>query len=194
MINIVLNIFGYLSGVGGSLKGVGYILLWVIPIIIVLLIAIVLINNKRIYKYKVRIFRIRENGKVKESNFKGAYIGRKNSAHFFRIKTGKFPWNCIELTTTPKVEYMDEEDRVYYKQIDVDSYLQVKRRFEQNGDIIYTPVESDVKYGAILAIERIKEVLRTEPTWKKLLPYFGLMLVFALCIVGMVLLQKYKCG
>ena len=177
---------------GGTFINTLYYLIWLVPIIIFAFIAIIYIRNKKVYKYKVRIFRVRENGKVKEANFKGGYIGRKNSAPFFRIKTGKFPWNVIELNETPKVEYIDEEDRVYYKQIDINTFIQIKRKFEE-GKLIMTPVESDVKYGAILSVQRIKDVLRVEPAWKRLLPYVGMTLVAVVLIVGYAILLNTKC-
>jgi hypothetical protein len=76
------------------------------------------IRQKMIFKYPVRIFKVRENGGVKELNCKGGYIGRKNSASFFQIKTGKLPWQKVNLNTTPSPSMMDQDNRVYYKQID----------------------------------------------------------------------------
>ena len=167
-------------------------MLWLIPLFIIVVAVIIYIKNKKIYRYKIRIFRVRENNKVKEANFKGGYVGRKNSAPFFRIKTGMFPWNVIELTETPKVEFMDEEDRVYYKQIDINTFVQIKRNFNKEG-LEFTPVESDVKYGAILSVQRIKDVLRVEPAWKRLLPYVGMTLVAVVLIVGYAILLNTKC-
>jgi len=169
-----------------------YYLIWLVPIIVIAISVIIWVRNKKLYRYNVRIFRVRENGRYKEANFKGGYIGRKNSAPFFRIKTGKFPWNVIELNETPKVEYIDEEDRVYYKQIDINTFIQIKRKFEE-GKLIMTPVESDVKYGAILSVQRIKDVLRVEPAWKRLLPYVGMTLVAVVLIVGYAILLNTKC-
>lgn len=177
---------------GSSFLSMAYYMLWLIPMVIVAIAIILYIKNKKIYKYKVRIFRVRENGQFKEANFKGGYIGRKNSAPFFRIKTGMFPWNVIELTETPKVEYMDTDDRVYYKQIDINTFIQMERQFHK-GTLDMTPVESDVKYGAILSVQRIKEVLRVEPAWKRLLPYIGMTLVAVVLIVGYAILLNTKC-
>jgi len=185
------QIFG---GVGSSLMDALPWLLCIIPIMVLIIIVVLHFKNKSIYKYKVRIFRIRENKKVKESNFIGGYIGRKNTAPFFRIKTGKWWWNVIDLTTTPNVAHMDEEDRIYYLQTDINTFVQCKREMNLDDELIkYSPVESDVKYGAVLSIQRIKEVLRTESTWKKLLPYAGLLLVAVVLIIGYAILLQTKC-
>jgi|ETNvirnome_2_300_1030623.scaffolds.fasta_scaffold01383_9 hypothetical protein len=151
---------------------------------------LIVLRNKKIYRYKARIYRIREGGTHKEANFKAGYIMRKNSAPYFRIKTSWF--KGIDLITTPNPKYIDEEDRVYYKQIDVDTYVQMKREMRQ-GKLIMTPVETDVKYGAILSIQRIKEVLRLEPAWKKILPYFGLSLMAVVFIIAYAILIN-KCS
>lgn len=157
---------------------------------LILGIVIFSMHQKKTYRYKVRIFRTRENGKVKEINCKAGYINRSTGAPFFRIKTGLF--NSIDLTETPKLQYMDEEDRVYYNQIDVNTFIQVKRVL--SGDTLtLTPVESDVKYGSILSVQRIRDVLNTEPTWKKVLPYAGLVVLAIVFIVSYYMLMD-KCG
>jgi len=180
------SVFGGMGGwIGTSIRW----LLYIIPAIIIVFLIGYWIRQRIIFKYKVRIFRTRENGKVKEVNCKAGYIGRKNSAPFFRIKLGRWWWQIVDLIETPKVEYMDEDDRVYYKQIDVSTYVQLKRKIEA-GTISFTPVESDVKYGAILSVQRIKDVLRTEPTWKKVLPYAGLIILAIVFIVSYAMLMN----
>jgi len=82
-------------------------------------------SDKKRYCYKVRIFRRRENGKIKEINARGGFVNRKTGAPFFRIKYSGFKYT--DLTETPKLQYMDEDDRVYYNQIDINTYIQVKR-------------------------------------------------------------------
>ncbi|MBA7490700.1 hypothetical protein ES702_01241 [subsurface metagenome] len=191
------SVTGIFSGAtGGIASGLKVFLMYICPILLVGIIAFAQYRNKSIYRYKVRMFRIRENGKVKESNFKAGYIGRKNSAPFFRIKTGKWWWQQIDLTTTPTVKYMDEEDRVYYLQVDVNTFVQLRRYMNLTKEkmIRFTPVESDVKYGAILSVQRIKDVLRTEPTWKKLLPYFGLVLLAIVFIIAYAMLMNQCSG
>lgn len=185
------DFFGYLGGVG-KIFSINTLYYLIIALIFIGLIAwlIITINNKRTYVYKARIFRIREGEKYKEGNYKAGYINRKNSAPFFRIKTGWF--KTIDLTTTPNPKYIDEENRVYYKQIDINTYVQLQRTFEA-GKFVMTPVESDVKYGAILSIQRIKDVLRTESTWKKILPFAGLIILAIVFIVAYAMLMK-SCG
>jgi len=181
------------KGIGaGTLTSIKNIIYFV-PVLLILVLIYLHWRNKTIYKHPVRIFKIRENGKVKEINCKGGYIGRKNSAPFFRIKLGKWWWQVLDLTTTPDPKYMDEDDRVYYKQIDVDTYVQMKRTFAKS-EIIFNPVETDVKYGAILSVQRIKDVLRLEPTWKKVMPYAGLTLMAVIFIVAYAMLMKQCSG
>jgi len=167
-------------------------LLYILPFLIILVWFISYKRDKATYKYPVRIFRIREQGKVLESNYKGGYIGRRNSAPFFSIKTGRWWWNRIELTKTPNPKYLDEQDRVYYMQIDADTYVQMKRKFDDRI-MSLIPVEPDIKYGAILSIQRIKDVLRLEPTWKKVMPYVALIIVGIVLIVGYAILLNTKC-
>ena len=186
------DFFGGMGGMfGGVLSSLKYVL-YLSPVAVLILILAVHFRNKSIYKYPVRIFKTRENNKVIELNCKGGYIGRKNSAPFFRIKTGKWWWQYIDMNKTPNPKYLDEQDRVYYRQIDVDTFVQMRRKFE-NGNVKFSPIEPDIKYGAILSIQRIKDVLRTEPTWKKVLPYFGLILMAIVFIVAYAMLMD-KCS
>lgn len=183
------GLFSWFGGVGGFQQAGLYVLAF-LPVIVAGFVLVIVSRNKKIYRYKARIYKVREGNTYKELNFKAGYIRRKNSAPYFRIKTGWF--KGIDLITTPKPQYIDEEDRVYYKQIDVDTYVQMSRRM-LNGKVVLTPVESDVKYGAILSIQRIKDVLRLEPTWKKLLPYFGLTIMAVVFIVAYAILMN-KCS
>lgn len=181
------------TGMFGGLSSTFLYILYLLPVVLIIIAIVVFIRNKMIYRYLVRIFRTRENGKVLEANYKGGYIGRKNSAPFFRIKTGRWWWQYTDLIETPKPEYMDEQNRVYYKQIDVNTYIQLKRNFGK-GEVNYTPVESDVKYGAILSVQRVKEVLRTEPAWKKILPYATLIILAIVFIVSYAMLMNRCSG
>jgi hypothetical protein len=150
-----------------------------------------MLRRRMIFIYPVRIFKTRESGGVKEINWKGGYITRKNSASYFQI-IGKMPWQKINLNTTPNPKFMDQDNRVYYKQIDLGTYVQLKRTFA-NETITFDPVEQDVKYGAVLDIQRIKEILRTESPWKKLAPYFVMAIICVTIIVGWWLLMNSKC-
>lgn len=178
------------SGMGsGIFAGLKIFLFYIFPIISVLIIALVIYRNKKIFMYKVRLYKIRENGKVKEVNFKAGYIGRKNSAPYFRIKTGPWWWQHIDLITTPVPRSMDLDNRLYYLQTDVRTYVQLKREVNiNNKKISFTPLEGqDVKYGAILSGKRIRDVLRMEPTWKKVLPYIVLVTLAIIFIIAYVL-------
>jgi hypothetical protein len=181
--------FGGMFGWLGGFKDLMPLMVAIVPIILLLALFLITLRNKKIYKYKARIYRVREGGRHKELNFKAGYINRQNSAPYFRIKTGWF--KGINLITTPNPKYIDEEDRVYYQQLDVNTFVQMRRQMKK-GSFTVTPVESDVKYGAILSIQRIKEVLRLEPTWKKLLPYFGLTIMAVVFIVAYAILMN-KC-
>jgi hypothetical protein len=167
-------------------------LLWITLIGVVLFLVISTIRNKAVFKYPVRIFKTREGGAVKEQNCKGGYIGRKNSASFFQIKLGMMPWQKVNLNTTPNPKYMDQDNRVYYKQIDLGTYIQLQRHFDKDV-ISFSGVEQDVKYGAILDIQRIKEILRTDSPWKKLAPYFALVLIFIFGILAFWFVTNGKC-
>jgi hypothetical protein len=148
-------------------------------------------NYKKTYKYPVRILRTRENGKVKEINCLGGYINRGVAgAEFFRIKPSFL--KSIDLTETPKLKYVDEDDRVYYKQIDLNTFVQMKRTI-QDSEIQLEPVESDVRYGAILSVQKARDILKLEPTWKKILPYISLLILAIVFIVSFYLLMD-KCG
>jgi len=189
------NIMDYFSGGEGAINTILSTLkyfLYVFPIFIILFLIIIYFRNKITYHYPVRIFKIRENGKFLENNYKGGYIARKNSAPFFRIKKGFWWWQYVDLIKTPNPAYLDEQDRVYYSQIDVDTYIQLKRTFDKTI-VNFTPVEPDVKYGAILSIQRIKEVLRTESTLKRMLPYLSLIILAIIFLVAYWMLMD-KCS
>lgn len=193
---------GFLGPVGDAFAQIFQwgISTWLILLICVLLfggtIIVILVRNKLTYAFRIRIYRTRESGKVKELNWVGGYITRKNAPPFFRMKPRKnSPFKHVDLIETPKPEWIDEEDRIYYKQIDVGCYIQLRREFIFTKEelIKFTPVESDVKYGAIIAVQRIRDVLKTEPTWKKLLAYFTLIILAVVFIVAYWMLMD-KCG
>lgn len=185
--------FDAFTGIWGSIGSTFKYVLYLLPIPIIIILVAMWIRHRMVFKYKVRVFRVRENGAVKEVNCKGGYIGRKNLAPFFRVKTGRWWWQYVDFIETPKIKYMDEDDRIYYKQIDVGTFIQLKRSFE--GDMqVFTPVESDVKYGAVLSVQRIKDVLRVEPTWKKILPYAALLILAIVFIVAYAMLLNSCSG
>lgn len=158
------NLFAAYSGMGASLVAM---MAWVIPVllIIVILIAVLFITRQRsIYRYPVTIFREREAGGIKERETKGGIIERKNSAPFFAIKMGMFKRK--EIYKLPDLSGMTHNDRLYYYQKNPDSYIQLKRKL--TAEVIqFEPVESDVKYGGILAMQRIDQITNTQSFWEK---------------------------
>jgi oligoribonuclease (3'-5' exoribonuclease) len=49
---------------------------------------------------------------------------------------------------------IDFENRIYYKQIDVSTFIQLKRVFDRDI-LIYKPAEQDIMYGAVLTLQNI---------------------------------------
>jgi hypothetical protein len=201
-----------LEGIFSALYGIKNVLIYFLylsPLIIVLVIALIHFRNKKMYQYPVRILRQRENGKYKEINRKGGFINRKGGTPFFRIKMGFWWWKFKDLSETPKLSYMDEDNRVYYKQIDIDTYIQMKREVLEDAGgekvmgsdgkehimptIKLLPVETDVKYGTILSLARIREVLSPKDKWKTIASIGGMVLIFALAIIGWALMMNSKC-
>lgn len=186
------DIFGIFGAWGKSLMNNWWIIAIIVLVFLFLIIIILIIRDKKVFLYPVRIFRVRENNKCLEVNYKGGYIGRRNSAPFFQIKTGRWPWQRVNLTTTPNPKYLDEQNRVYYKQIDINTYIQLQRTLGLT-DVNYSPVECDVKYAAVLDILRIKSILKTESTLAKVAPYIALILLFIAAIVGWWMVMNAKC-
>jgi len=116
-----------IGGIGSAVLGVLKWVLYASPLIVLAVVVAIQQQNKKKYPHKVRIYKVRENGKVKEVNKRGGFVGRQGGTSFFSMKTGFFPWQVKNLSETPKMQYIDEEDRVYYKQIDVDTFIQLKR-------------------------------------------------------------------
>jgi len=207
------DLFGWTSGMGAGLYQGVYYAMWIVPVIVLTVVLIAAIRNKMIFKYPVRIFRVRENGKVTELNKYGGYITRKGSSPFFRIKIGGKLWGWwkkVDLLTTPDPRYMDEQNRIYYLQIDVNTFVQMRRKInveektitDENGKkkkVLYgdnfelTPVESDVKYGAILGIHRIREITNQSQKWKTIVAWGALFFVGTILLIGYLVLLKTKC-
>lgn len=224
---MAFEIAGMFGGVGATISKVFINLLYIVPLLLVGGYFMIKAREKQIYTFQVRILKLRANGKVKEFNTVGGYVGRKNSAPFFRIKMGKMWWQVLDLNKTPNPALIDEDDRVHYLQIDVNSYIQSKRDLSEihglfakikaiakdtlekdkgakidliqigkkldTATVKYTPIETDIKYGAILSIQRIKEVLRSEPAWKRVLPYAGLIILAVVFIAAYAMLMQ-SCG
>ncbi len=150
-----------------------------------------LIQDKKKYVYKVRIYQTRENGSVKELNYKGGYFKGRSGVRFY-IKRGLLPLNKIVLKTTPNPAMMDFENRVYYKQIDVDTFIQLKRVFDKDI-LLFKPVEQDVKYGAELDLLGMEKALKNESTWAKIAPFIAMAMIFVLAIIGWWMVMDAKC-
>lgn len=160
---------------------------------VVIYVLVTALRNKKMFIYKVRIFQTRENGSVKELNYKGGYLRNKNTGVTkFRIKKGRMPWDVIDLTTTPNPSAMDYENRVYYKQIDLKTYIQVKRVFDKSL-LVYKPVEQDVVYGAMIEMKRIDQALSKDSTWAKVAPFVALGIIFVFGIIGWYFVMDAKC-
>lgn len=184
---------GTLTDILTGLRGFNWwIVFFVVMGILVITLVILQIRKKMIFKYPVRIFKTRENGSVIEQNCMGGYIGRKNSASYFQIKTGKMPWMKVNLNTTPNPKFMDEQNRVYYKQIDLGTYIQLKRTFANNA-VTFDAVEQDVKYGALVDVQKVRNVMNTESKFSKYGPIIGMVLMFMLAIILYWMVLDAKC-
>jgi uncharacterized membrane protein YcjF (UPF0283 family) len=160
---------------------------------VILYLGITMIRNKKIFIYKIRIFQTRENGSVKEINCKGGYLKNKNTGITkFRIKKGRMPWDWVDLTTTPQASAIDYENRIYYKQIDLKTYIQLKRVFDKSI-LMFQPVEQDVVYGAMLEMKRVDEALHKDSNWAKVAPFITMGVIFVLAIVGWYFVMDAKC-
>lgn len=167
-------------------------IIYLIPVILIGTLIGVYARNKAVYKYKVRVYRLRENGALKEvMNTKGGYITRKNTLSFFRIKTGKWwqPFKKVDLNATPKPQWIDNDDRVYYVQTDIDSYVQLPFKVNMSG-VVLESIEPDIKHGALLDMQKVRAVLNTESAWKKYAPFITLMFLGIILIIGLAILRN----
>lgn len=153
---------------GGLDLGIGAIGPYILYGLLFTLIAVMIfkhLRNKEIFKYKVRVFRRREGKQPKEIDCKGGFIKGSDGIQKFRIKLNKLkPWLKVDLDKIPDARYMDEQDRIYYYQLDPTTFIQAKRIFNEKpsdtvvlkfikpylayntGDIIETQVESAIEY------------------------------------------------
>lgn len=115
------------GSIQGGLYDVAYYIIWGVLILGVGFYIWKKYQDKKIYKYPIRIFRRRQNGLIKEFNTFGGYIVKQGQT-IFSIKMSKFKKK--ELPRLPDSELMDEEDRIYYYQLSPESPLvQCKRSF-----------------------------------------------------------------
>lgn len=117
-----------LGNIKGEVYDIAYWIIWGLVIMGVLIFAYMKYQDKKIYKYPVRVLRQRNNGQVKETNTFGGYIKGKGGVTQFLIKQGRFKKKAMD--KLPLSQFMDEDERIYYYQISPDAPLiQVKRDF-----------------------------------------------------------------
>ncbi len=157
------------------------------------------VKNKVKFKYRAEIERRRQTSadgtatSSKRLSGKAGYF-RKGSKMIFKIKYGFFPWNVIDLTKLPDPKYMDSENTVYYLQLNKDSLVQAKKSVDwTNGGIELEPVESDMKYGALLDIHERDVILQQQSAWQKYGGPVLLSLIFVTGIVVFYFIQR-ACG
>ena len=116
-----------LGNIKGGIYDIAVYVIWGLVILAVVIFIYLKYQDKKIYKYPVRILRQRNNGQVKETNTFGGYVKKQGITQFI-IKMGRFKKKNAE--RLPLSEYMDEDERVYYYQISPESPLiQTKRDF-----------------------------------------------------------------
>jgi len=154
---------------------------WALPtILILLLVGFVFYKWKenKSYKYPITIFSARDEGGYREIECKGGFLRRKGSAPYFRIKYSLF--KHTDMITPPKLEGVTLYNRIYYLQKDIDTFVQMRRKMDESI-VNFIPVESDMKYGAILQIKRIREIMTTKSNFEKYAPtatvFFGLVII-----------------
>lgn len=152
MANDLLDSFG-LGNLAGDFVGIAEYVVWGVVIALVLGYAWLKYQDWKIYIYKVRIFKRRANGLVKETNTFGGYLN-KNGQPIFQIKQGRFKKK--ELPRLPDSNLMDEEDRLYYYQLSPDSPLiQCSRHF--NIEQVLVPNEQYVEPNGLEREELINQ-------------------------------------
>lgn len=176
-----------LDGAKGFISNIGTILLILIPVVLIFISIYMVYRDKTIFTWKVRLYQVRENGTVKERNYKAGFI---QGGKIFRIKTSK--WNSrrkIDLNRSPDPKYVDEENRVYYKQIGVGSHnlMQLKRVFDE--DIVkFTPITTNQYYGTILAISDAKNAVTKKSNIAQIAMIAGFVIMAISFLVAFIML------
>lgn len=145
-------------------------------------------------QYKVRIYKIGPSGGAHEVNYPAKIVNNE-----LKIQTGQKweLWKFINIKELPKTEWIDEENRIYYAEITPLKFKQLKREInikEQMKSTLFSPVDSDVKYGTIIAIHKVRAMLIPESAWQKILPYMGLLLMVVMFVVGYAMLINKSGG
>lgn len=113
-------------------------------------------RNKRIFIFPCGVYRRRGNER-KIRICKGGYI-KKDKIRTFRIKWGRVnaPWNRKDLDFLPDTNYMDSEGRIYFDQLDPDTYVQV-RKFHLKRPTRIRRIKLLENYGELKAGEEITQ-------------------------------------
>lgn len=204
------DLFGGAGGFGGDVVGILLIIvIYVLPLLLGLGFILMKVHEKKVYIHPVRIFKRRDSGKVKEINKKGGFVKTKSGIRLFRVKIGAMPWSTRD-EDLPDMRYMDEDDRVYYNQIDPDMWIQCDRTFtykrkvkvkKDNGeveevimDVEYTPVPTDIKSKTISELQKAREVLGLESTWSRILPHITLLILGLIFLIAYYMLMNNSPG
>jgi len=158
------DIMSAFSGIGSGVKST---ITWLIPaigIMLVLGVILYIVMQRRKFNFPVTILSEREGGGFKEVEVRGGFVARRGTSPYFRIKFGLFKFR--DLITPPKLEGITGINRIYYYQKDIDTFVQMRREIDPTI-IKFVPVEADVKYGAVLAIKRIRDIMSTQSAFSK---------------------------
>lgn len=128
------------------------------------------VRDMRLYKFKVTIYAERNNN-LYETTDRGAFMERKGMRYFKMKKTKK------ELTTCPIADGISNQNHIFLYQKDADTYIQLIARVS-NNILTFEPVPTDIKYGAVLEINRIEKLLRKDSKLKEYFPLIAIVLVF----------------
>ena len=179
-----MNLF---AGATGIISSIGTILLILIPLLLIIVMGYLLYRDLTIYTYKVRLFQIRENGSVKEKNYKAGFI---KGGELFCIRTSKInPKKNIKLNRSPDPHFIDEDNRVYYKQIGVGSnnLIQLKRVFDDKN-VFLNPISTNQYYGTLLAIKGAKDAVTKKSNMAQVAIIAGFVIMAIAFLVAFIML------
>jgi hypothetical protein len=186
----LLSGFQQMLPTGMSMQTIMSWLIWVaVAVGIIIAIAVIgfMIWRNKVYKFPVTIFSERSNG-VAETYDKGAFLRRKISkVPYFRLLKRK-----KEIMQHPMMNAIAQNtNRLYFYQKDMDTYIQLRPVIDDKI-LRYEPIDTDLKYGAIIEIQKIRDVVAVENKFMKFAPWFGLVILFVAAIVFLyMLVQKF---
>jgi hypothetical protein len=149
-----------LSSIQGGLYDIALYVFYALIAVGVAVFGYMKYRDKKVFIYPVRIYRQRNNGQVKEFNTFGGYT-KKGIQNKFTIKMTKFKKK--ELDKLPLSEFMDEDNRIYYWQLNPDAPLiQVKRDFSIRqimvpNDNFIEPTKEEIERGIKIALIEINK-------------------------------------